>query len=154
MCFDERNMKKQLTEVSFCLEPICTVCCSGSIRTFDGLNYNYPTKCRHVLAYFHAKTTFTIDWTPAYKCNNLTKACKSAVEIRYGAPSSALFCSNWHSILKKMKSPQPVAKLWFRDLRIRFWGHEIKHLKVHNFVWQGCFFFHYYLATSTTNQLS
>ena len=27
---------------------------------------------------------------------------------------------------------------------------EIKHLKAHNFVRQGCFFFHYYLATSMT----
>ena len=34
----------------------------------------------------------------------------------------------------------------FRDLRIRLRGLEIKHLKAHNFVWQGCFFFHSYLA--------
>ena len=39
----------------------------------------------------------------------------------------------------------------FLDLRIRFWGTEIKHLKAHDFVWQGCVFFHYYLATSRTN---
>ena len=38
---------------------------------------------------------------------------------------------------------------WFRDLTTIFWGSEIKHC--HNFVWQGCFFFHYYLVTSTTN---
>ena len=38
------------------------------------------------------------------------------------------------------------------SLRIRFWRLEIMHLKAHNlFVRQGCFFFHYYLATSTTN---
>ena len=41
--------------------------------------------------------------------------------------------------------------IWFQDLIIRFWGLEIKHLKAHNPVWQGCFFFHYYLATSTIN---
>ena len=41
--------------------------------------------------------------------------------------------------------------IWFRDLRIRFWGPEMKHLK--NFLWQGCFFFYYYLATSTTNRV-
>ena len=40
---------------------------------------------------------------------------------------------------------------WFRDLKIRFWGHKVKHLKAHNFVWQGFFSFHYYLANSTTN---
>ena len=28
---------------------------------------------------------------------------------------------------------------------------EIKHLEAHNFVWQVCFFFHSYRATSTTN---
>ena len=33
-----------------------------------------------------------------------------------------------------------------RDLRL-----EIKNLTAHNFVWQECFFFHYYLATSTTS---
>ena len=41
--------------------------------------------------------------------------------------------------------------VWFWDVRVRFWGLEIKHLTAHNFVWQGCFFFHYYLATWTTN---
>ena len=30
--------------------------------------------------------------------------------------------------------------------------HFIGYLKAHNFVWQGCFFFHYYLATLTTNR--
>ena len=39
--------------------------------------------------------------------------------------------------------------IWFRDLTIiRIWGPEILHLKAHNFVWQRCFFFQYYLATS------
>ena len=38
-------------------------------------------------------------------------------------------------------------RLRIRDLRIRFWGLAIKHLKAHNFVWQGYFFFHNYLAT-------
>ena len=36
-------------------------------------------------------------------------------------------------------------------LKFRFWGLEIKHLKAHNFVWQGCFIFFSYLATPTTN---
>ena len=45
---------------------------------------------------------------------------------------------------------QLYSKIWFRDLRFRIWDLEIKHLKAHNFVWQGCFFFHYYLATSKT----
>ena len=36
-------------------------------------------------------------------------------------------------------------------LIIRWWGPEKKHLKAHNFLWQECFFFHYYLATSTIN---
>ena len=31
------------------------------------------------------------------------------------------------------------------------WGLEIKHLKAHKFVWQECFFYLYFLATSTTN---
>ena len=42
-------------------------------------------------------------------------------------------------------------RIWFRDLRFRIWGLEIKQLKTNNFVYQWCFFFHYYLATSTTN---
>ena len=37
--------------------------------------------------------------------------------------------------------------IWFQDLRTRFWGPEIKHLKAHNFVCKGV---SYYLATSTT----
>ena len=41
--------------------------------------------------------------------------------------------------------------IWFPDLRIACWGPEIQHLKAHNFVWQWCFFFHYYLAILTTN---
>ena len=27
-------------------------------------------------------------------------------------------------------------RIWFRDLRFRIWGLEIKHMKAHNFVWQ------------------
>ena len=42
-------------------------------------------------------------------------------------------------------------RIWFRDLGFRIWGLEINHLNAHNFVWPGWFFFHYYLATSTTN---
>ena len=44
-----------------------------------------------------------------------------------------------------------LPRIWFWDLRKRFLGLEVKHLKSHNFLWQGWFFFHYYLATSTTN---
>ena len=32
------------------------------------------------------------------------------------------------------------SRIWFRDRKFRIWGLEIKHLKAHNFVWQGCFF--------------
>ena len=42
-------------------------------------------------------------------------------------------------------------RIWFRDLRFRTWGLEINHLNAHSFVWQGLFFFHYYLATSMTD---
>ena len=31
-------------------------------------------------------------------------------------------------------------RIWCRDLRIGFWGLEIKHLKAHTFVRQGCVF--------------
>ena len=40
---------------------------------------------------------------------------------------------------------------WFWDLKFRIWGLEINHLNAHNFVWPGCFFFHYYLASSMTD---
>ena len=53
---------------------------------------------------------------------------------------------NWSSS-KRSNLPQ----IWFWYLRFRIWGLEIKHQKSHNFVWQGCFFFHYYLATSMTD---
>ena len=42
-------------------------------------------------------------------------------------------------------------RIWFQDLRFRIWGLKINHLNAHNFMLQECFFFHYYLATSTTN---
>ena len=32
-------------------------------------------------------------------------------------------------------------KIWFWDLRFRIWGLKIKHLKAHNFGWQGIFSF-------------
>ena len=54
----------------------------------------------------------------------------------------------WRCIFRERSN---FPRIWFRDLRTRFWGLEIKHLIAHNFVWQGCIFFHYYLATSTTN---
>ena len=44
--------------------------------------------------------------------------------------------------------------IWFRDLRIRFWGFEIKHLKAHNFVWQGLFFFHHSYPRNFDDRLS
>ena len=39
----------------------------------------------------------------------------------------------------------------FKTSYLEFWGLEIKHLKAHDFVWQGCFFLHFYLATSNTD---
>ena len=42
-------------------------------------------------------------------------------------------------------------RIWFRDLRFRNWGLEINHLNAHNFVWQGLFFFHYYITTLMTD---
>ena len=38
-------------------------------------------------------------------------------------------------------TPTMKTNLWSRDLRIRFRGLKIKHLKAHNFAWQLCFFF-------------
>ena len=52
----------------------------------------------------------------------------------------------WRSFRERSHFP----RIWFPDLRIRFWGFKFKHLNAHNFVWQGCFFFHSYIATSTT----
>ena len=43
----------------------------------------------------------------------------------------------WRSFWERRHFP----RIWFWDLRIRFWGLKIKLLKAHNFVWQGCFFF-------------
>ena len=42
--------------------------------------------------------------------------------------------------MKQYRERSNFPRIWFRDLRIRFWGLEIKHLKAHNFLWQGCFF--------------
>ena len=53
----------------------------------------------------------------------------------------------WYSFWWKSIFP----RICFRDLKFRIWGLEINHLKAHNFVWQGCFFFHYYLAILTTD---
>ena len=53
----------------------------------------------------------------------------------------------WRSFRVRSNFPP----IWFQDLRFRIWGLEIKHLKAHNFVWQGCLFFLSYLATSTTD---
>ena len=57
----------------------------------------------------------------------------------------------WKVFSSSFRERSNFPQIWFWDLRFRIWGLEIKHLKAHNFVWQGCFFFHYYLATSTTN---
>ena len=57
--------------------------------------------------------------------------------------------SLWSGVVFRERSNFP--HIWFGDLKLRTWGLEIKHLKAHNSVWQGCFFFHYYLATSMTN---
>ena len=53
----------------------------------------------------------------------------------------------WHRFRERSNFP----RIWFRDLKFRIWGLEIKHLKAHNFVWQWCFFLYYYLATLTTD---
>ncbi|XP_038045089.1 mucin-5B-like [Patiria miniata] len=60
---------------------MCTLCCGGSIRTFDGLTYNYPLQCRTVLASFKAENQFTVDIVPKYECNDITHECRSAVNI-------------------------------------------------------------------------
>ena len=43
----------------------------------------------------------------------------------------------WRSFPERSNFP----RIWFRDLRFRIRRLEIKHLKAHNFVWQGCFSF-------------
>ena len=58
-------------------------------------------------------------------------------------------CNGYNCVFIQERSNFP--RIWFRDLKFRIWGLEIKHQKAHNFVWQGCFFFHYYLATSMTD---
>ena len=42
-------------------------------------------------------------------------------------------------------------RIWFRDLSIRFWGIEIQAIESTHFRVPKVFFFHYYLAASTTN---
>ena len=42
-------------------------------------------------------------------------------------------------------------KFYLETSDLELWGLEIMHLKVHNSVWQGCFFFHYYLPTLMTD---
>ena len=56
----------------------------------------------------------------------------------------------FHSFGERSNFP----RIWFRDLRFRTWGLEINHLNSHNFVWQGLFFFHYYLARNFDDRLS
>ena len=53
----------------------------------------------------------------------------------------------WTSFGERSNFP----RIWFRDLKFRTWCLEIKHLETHNFVWQGCFFFQYYLAYTVFN---
>ena len=57
--------------------------------------------------------------------------------------------SLWSDLVFEKKGNFP--RIWLRDLMFIIWGPEIKHLKAHNFVWRGCFFFHSSIATSTTN---
>ena len=59
--------------------------------------------------------------------------------------------SLWSGVVFKKKVIFHKFDFETSKLRYRNWGLEIKHLKAHNFLWQGCFFFHYYLATPTTN---
>ena len=78
-------------------------------------------------------------------CPQLNKIKKSWAAISKGLLKRLpLKC---HSFRARSNFP----RIWFRDLKIILWGPEIKHLKTHNFLWQGCFFFHYYIATSTIN---
>ena len=56
--------------------------------------------------------------------------------------------SLWSDVVFWERSNFP--RIWFQDLKFRIWSLEINHQKV-NLVWQRCFVFHYYLATSTTN---
>ncbi|XP_022109176.1 mucin-2-like [Acanthaster planci] len=59
---------------------VCTFS-GGSIRTFDGLTYNYPLRCRSIMAFFKAENQFTVDIVPKYECNDINHECKSAVNI-------------------------------------------------------------------------
>ena len=68
-----------------------------------------------------------------------------------------LVTSNWkrlvvENLVRNGSLWSNFQQIWFRDLKFRIWGLEIKHLKAHNFVWPGIFFFHCYLATSMTNR--
>ena len=40
----------------------------------------------------------------------------------------------WHNFRERSN----FHRIWFRDLKFRVWGLEIKHLKAHNFVWPWC----------------
>ena len=53
----------------------------------------------------------------------------------------------YHSFGERSNFP----RIWFRNLKFGTWGLEINYLNAHNFVWQGYFFFHYYLASSMTD---
>ena len=54
----------------------CYIWGSSSVRTFDGLAYNYPLLCHHCLLVL---PSFTVDFISNYSCSN--GVCKSAVNI-------------------------------------------------------------------------
>ncbi|XP_022111480.1 von Willebrand factor-like, partial [Acanthaster planci] len=58
----------------------CSICCGGSVRTFDGLYFNFPIMCRQILTHYeHETDSFTVDIIPNYSCN--ASECFSAVNI-------------------------------------------------------------------------
>ena len=62
------------------------------------------------------------------------------------APQNIKHCEKRLPLKKRsFRERNNFPRIWFRYLRFRILGLEINHLKAHNFVWQGCFFFHYYL---------
>ncbi|XP_038045088.1 mucin-2-like, partial [Patiria miniata] len=70
---------------------VCSICCGGSVRTFDGLSYNVPLMCRHIMAHFSSEDdSFTVDIVPNYTCDGASEECRSAVNITTGASHELL----------------------------------------------------------------
>ncbi|XP_038045083.1 SCO-spondin-like [Patiria miniata] len=85
---DVENQKKPLQQLKETpsLEPVvegrpdghCHVFCGTSVRTFDGLTYSFPLRCRHFLA---SLPLYNVDFVTDFPCGN--KTCKSTVSISY-----------------------------------------------------------------------